>query len=134
MVVTGWRAALLIVVGLIIVAALLIALFWLGLGLAALAAVVWFNLVLLPRLAARSRIPELVLAAALMPLLAGAGLALAGTGGLVAGCAIWLLGVALPRALLWRFRRRLERQRQVDPSLHPVRIIDADFTSRTSGY
>jgi hypothetical protein len=134
MVVTGWRAALLLVVGLVVLAALLIALFWLGLGLAALAVVVWFNLGLLPRLAARLRVRELVLAAALMPLLAAAGLALAGTGGLVAGCAIWLLGVALPRALLWRFRRRLERQRQLDPNLQPVRVIDADFTSRTSSY
>jgi hypothetical protein len=133
MVLTGWRAALVLIVGLVLVAVLLTALFWFGLVLAALGAVVWFNLVLLPRLAARLRVPELVLAAALVPVLAAAGLAVAGTSGLLVGCSIWVLGVALPRALLWRYRRRLERQRQIDPRLHPVRIVDAEFTTRTSG-
>jgi hypothetical protein len=132
MVLTGWRAALVLIVGLVLVALFLTALFWIGLVLAAVGVLVWFNLVLVPRLAARSRVPELVLAAALVPLLAAAGLALAGTSGLIVGCSIWVLGVALPRALLWRYRRRLERQRQVDPRVHPVRIIDTDFTTRTS--
>jgi hypothetical protein len=130
MVLTGWRAALVLIVGLVLAALLLTALFWIGLGLAALGVVVWFNLLLLPRLATRTRIPELVLAAALMPLLGAAGLAVAGTTGLIVGCSIWVLGVALPRALVWRYRRRLERQRQFDPQLHPVRIIDTEFTTR----
>ena len=133
MVLTGWRAALVLIVGLVLVAVLLTALLWLGLVLVALGVVVWFNLVLLPRLAARARVPELVLAAALVPLLAAVGLAVAGTSGVLVGCSIWVLGVALPRALLWRYRRRLERRRQVDPQLHPVRIIDTEFTTRTPG-
>ena len=133
MVLTGWRAALVLIVGLVLVVVLLTALFWLGLVLAALGVVVWFNLVLLPRLAARLRLRELVLAAALVPVLAAVGLAVAGISGVLVGCSIWVLGVALPRALLWRYRRRLERQRQVDPSLHPVRIIDTEFTTRPSG-
>jgi hypothetical protein len=132
MVLTGWRAAVILILGLVLVAVFLTALFWLGLALAALGVLAWFNLVLLPRLAVRTRVPELVLAAALVPVLAAVGLMLAGPTGVIAGCSIWVLGVALPRALLWRYRRRLEQQRQVDPGLHPVRIIDTEFTTRPS--
>jgi hypothetical protein len=129
MYVTGWRAALLVVAALVVVGLLLTALFWIGLALAALAAVAWLNLYVLPRIELRTRIPQLVLAAALLPLAAAIGLALAGTGGVVAGCCVWLLGVAAPRALLWRLRRRL-RQAQ-NQSNKPVRVIDTGFTSRT---
>src|SRR5947209_1092731 len=104
---TGWRATAAVVGVVVVIALLLTALFWLGVLIAALGVVIWFNLFLLPSIALRTRIPLVVLCAALLPIAAGAGFGIAGTGGLIAGASIWLLGVALPRVLLWRLRRRL---------------------------
>jgi hypothetical protein len=123
---SGWRAILIMLTALVAVALLLTALFWLGVLLAALAAVAWFNIFLLPGVSVRTRIPELLIAAALLPIAAALGLGLAGTGGLIGGCAVWLLGVAVPRGLLWQMRRRL---RSRTPHA-PVRILDTRFTSR----
>jgi hypothetical protein len=123
-----WRTSLLVISALVLLALLLTALFWLGLLLAALALVAWFNIFLLPRVAFRSRIPELLLAAALLPIAAAIGLWLAGTGGLVAGCTVWVLGVASPRVVMWRLRRRFSRSLATDP--RGTRIIDTRYTSR----
>jgi hypothetical protein len=133
MVITGWRAAVVLVIGLLLIALLVTALFWVAILLAALGAVAWFNMRLLPDIARRVRVRELVLAAALLPVLALAGLALAGSSGIIAGCSVWLVGVALPRGLLRYMLRRAERQRQanLDARLHPVRIIDIPHTPRS---
>jgi len=125
---SGWRATIILVAGLVVLALLLTALFWLGILLAVLAAVAWFNIFLLPRLAYRTRIPELVLAVALLPISAAAGLGLAGTSGIVAGCSIWVLGVALPRVVMWRLRRRLSRRTRLSSS----RVIDTRYSTKNS--
>jgi tellurite resistance protein TehA-like permease len=128
---SGWRGAMVVVTALVVLALLLTALFWLGVLLAALAAVAWFNLFLLPSLSARSRIPEWILALVLLPMVAAAGLVLGGSGGLVAGCVLWILGVALPRTVRWRLRRRLERG--IVSHRHLPTVIDARFTSNHPG-
>ena len=124
MVVSGWRAGLLVLVGLVLVGVLLAAVFWIGVLLAVLASVGWVNLILLPRLALWSRIPQLILAFALLPLLALCGFALAGQSGIVAGGVIWGLGVALPRAALWRMRRRLGRGGRGGTGLRRAQVIE----------
>ena len=116
--VSGWRAALVVVAAVVLVALLLTAIFWLAIALVALAAVAWFNVLLLPRLAVRLHVPLLALTIGLVAPLAGVGYLLGGTSGAVAGLAIWLLGVALPRAALARYQRRLDQRRN-----EPVTII-----------
>ncbi len=125
MVFSGWRAAVWFVAALLVVSLLLAAVFWIGVVLAVLAAVGWFNLLLLPRLAARFRMSELLLAMGLLPLLAAGGLAMAGVSGVVAGCSVWAVGVALPRAILWRLRRRYWQGVGTGVTLRRVRVIDA---------
>ena len=129
---TGWRPALVVVAALVVLALLLTALFWIGVLLAGLAVIAWFNIFLLPSIAFRTRIPQLVLAAALLPIAAAIGLGLAGSGGLIAGCSVWLLGVALPRLVLWRVRRRFANRMATDPRLRAMRVIDTQFSSRNS--
>ena len=129
MVFSGWRAVVWLVAALLLVSILVTVVFWIGVLLAVLAAIVGLNLILLPRLAARFRTPELVLAVGLLPVLAGGGLALDGVSGVVAGCAGWAIGVALPRAVLWRLRRRLGPRAGGGTGLRRVRVIDARFTS-----
>jgi hypothetical protein len=103
----GWRAALIVVTALVLIALVLAAIFWLALALAAVLAVAWFNLLLLPRIAARLRIPQVVLAIVLLLLLGGAGYLLGGITGALEGGAVWLIAVPAPRAVMWRLRRRL---------------------------
>jgi hypothetical protein len=130
MVFSGWRAALWLLAALLIVGLVLTAVFWIALLLAVLAAVAWFNLLLLPSVAARLRTPELVLAIALLPVLAAGGLASAGLSGVVAGCSVWVVGVALPRAVMWRLRRRLGHKAGIGlRRLRAVRVIDSGFGS-----
>ena len=119
-VISGWRAALVLVALVVLGALLLTAMFWLAIALVALAAVAWLNLLLLPRLAVRLHVPLLALGIALLVPLAGIGYLLAGVTGAVEGLAVWLLGVALPRALLWRYQRRLG---QPADEQEPVTII-----------
>jgi hypothetical protein len=129
MVFSGWRAVLLVLAALLLVSLLLVAVFWIGVLLAVLAAVGWFNLLLLPRLAVRLRVPAVALAIGLLPLLGGGGLALAGLSGVVAGCSVWAIGVALPRVVLWRLRRRIRHGVGGGTQLRRVRVIDAEFSS-----
>ena len=133
MVSSGWRTALWMVAGVLVVSLLLAALFWIGVLLVALALVGWFNLVLLPRVALRLRIPQRVIAIALLPVLAAGGLALAGLSGAVAACSIWTIGVALPRVVLWRVRRRLWQGARGEMRLRRVRVIDQDSALRKRG-
>src|SRR5579863_9856409 len=65
-VISGWRLAVVVVIALVVLALLLTAIFWLAIALAALAAVAWFNWLLLPRLAVRLHAPLLLLALALL--------------------------------------------------------------------
>jgi hypothetical protein len=128
MVFSGWRAVVWLLAAVLLVGLLLAAVFWIGVLLAVAAVVGWVNLVLLPRVAGRVRLPQLVLAMALLPLLAAGGMALAGLSGVVAGGFIWAIGVALPRAVLWRVRRRLGRRVDGGTGLRRVRMIDAEYT------
>jgi hypothetical protein len=134
MVLSGWRALLALVFLLVVVSLLLVAAFWFGVLLAAVGAVVWLNLQLLPRLSVRLRVPQLVLALSLLPVLAAVGLALGGGGGLMAGCSLWVLGVALPRAALRWLRSRNGRDpttgAYLNPQAQPPRIIDTTFSTR----
>jgi hypothetical protein len=123
---SGWRALVWLLIGLLVIGLLLTVLFWAGVLLAVIAAAAWFNLVLLPRVAARLRMNQLVLVIALLPVLGGGGLALGGLNGLAAGGVVWLAGVALPRGLMWRLRRRLGRARG-STQMSRVRVIDSGF-------
>lgn len=110
MVFSGWRAGLIVLAALVLIGVLLTAIFWLALLVGAVLGVAWFNLLLMPRLAVRLRLPQVVLAIALLVLLAAGGFGLAGVTGAIEGAAVWLLGVAAPRVVLWRVRRRIDRR------------------------
>ena len=133
MVISGWRAAILLVAGMLVAALLLTFVVWLAVLAGVIAAVAWLNLVLLPRISTRSRMPYVVVAVLLLPLLAAGGLLLGGPSGVVAGASAWLLGVALPQALLLRLRAHLRRASWRAPSsgrgvwLVPVRDMSVGF-------
>jgi hypothetical protein len=128
-VITGWRAALVLVAAVLVLLLLLAAVFWLGIILAVLAVVAWFNLTLLPRVARGIHVPEPALAALLLPVLAAAGYWLNTTQGAIAGAAIWLFGVVAPRVALRRFRRRIGEIRVATTPDNAVQIIDTQFRS-----
>jgi hypothetical protein len=127
---SGWRALVWLLAALLVVGLLLTVIFWVGVLLAVLAVVGWFNLLLLPRVAQRLRTNELVLASVLLPLLGAGGFTVAGLNGLIAGSIVWVLGVALPRGLMWRMRRRLARG---GTQLRRMRVIDSGFTVKNPG-
>jgi len=127
MVISGWRAGVVLAVGLVLACLLVFALFWVGVLLVACGVVAWFNLMLLPRVARRLRVPEMALAIGLLPLLGIVGFVVGAVSGLAAGIAIWAIGVALPRGLVRYLRRRRLAQESANASLGQVRIIDADF-------
>jgi hypothetical protein len=105
---SGWRAALVILAALVVVGLLLMAFFWLAALGAVIAAVAAFNVVLVPRIARRLRVPELVIVGALLVVLAAGGWLVGGLTAAAAGVVAWLVGVVGPRLVLRRFRRRLE--------------------------
>jgi hypothetical protein len=107
MVVSGWRAALIVLAAIVLVGLVLTALFWLAVIFAVLLAVLGLNLVVLPRIAHRTRIPTVVLGLIFLIALVGGGYLLGGIPGAVEGIVIWLLGVAAPRVVLWRLRQRM---------------------------
>src|SRR5260370_40850033 len=127
MIFSGWRAVVWLLVAVLIAGLLLTVVFWVGVLLAALAVVAWFNLLVLPNVAARLRTPERLLAIALLPLLAAGGLLLGGLSGLAASSAIWAIGVALPRVALWRLRRRLRQSTRAGTALRQGPNIHASF-------
>jgi hypothetical protein len=125
---SGWRAAVWLIAALLVASLLLTALFWIGIVVAALAVVGSFNLLVIPRLAARLHAPEAVLAIGALPLLAGVGLMLGGPGGLLVGGGVWALGVAVPRFALRRYRHRLGKLMNTPGAQgRPVRVIDTEF-------
>jgi hypothetical protein len=104
---SGWRLALALVVGVLFIALVLSAILWLAALLALVIGVAWLNLVLLPRVARRLRVPRLVLDLACLVLLGGVGWLLAAETGVVAGAVGWLVAIGLPRVLSRRYRDRL---------------------------
>jgi hypothetical protein len=105
---SGWRLGLALVVGVLFALLVLTTLLWFAALLAIVMAVAILNLVLLPRVARRLRIPRLALDLACLALLAGAGWLLAGTTGLVAGAIGWLVGIGAPRLVAHRLRDRVQ--------------------------
>ena len=98
----GWRATLILaglaLGGLLFALVLTVALFWIGLALAALAGVGLLHLVYLPRAAAFLRRPVDQIVLGLLPLLALAGWAIAGApSGALAGLLAWALALLAPR-------------------------------------
>jgi hypothetical protein len=128
MVLTGWRSLAALLALLLVVGLLLTALFWAAALALAVAAAAWFSLGLLPRLADRLHVPLIATAFGLLAVLIAGGLLLAGTTGAIAGSGVWLVGVALPRVVVWKVRAQLQRQvasAQVDPlRISPPRVID----------
>jgi hypothetical protein len=82
---------------------------WLAIALALVAAVVWLNLVLLPRLSRRLHVPRLPLDLACLVLLAAPGWLLGGTTGAALGALAWLAGVGVPRLVGQHLRARIRR-------------------------
>lgn len=107
-VLSGWRAALLILAALVVVALLVMAFFWLAALGAVIAAVAAFNVVFVPRIARRLRVPELAIVGGLLVVLAGGGWLVGGLTAAAAGVVAWLVGVVGPRLVLRRLDRRLE--------------------------
>jgi hypothetical protein len=105
---TGWRAVLAILAALVVVGLLIMAFFWLAALAAVIAAVAAFNVLGVPRLARRLRVPELVLVGALLVVLTAGGLLLGGPVAAAGGIAAWVIGVLVPRLVLRRFRQNLE--------------------------
>jgi 4-hydroxybenzoate polyprenyltransferase len=128
MVLTGWRGLAALVAVLLVLALLLTALFWLAALALAVAAAAWLSLGVLPRLAERLHVPQLALALGLLAVLVAGGLLLGGTTSALAACGVWLVGVALPRAVLWKLRSQLRRRvasGHADPlRIQPPRVID----------
>ncbi len=107
-VVSGWRAALVILIALVVVGLLIAAFFWLAVLASVIVAVAGFNVLAVPRLARRVHVSELVIVGVLLPVLALGGWLLGGPVALAAGVAAWIVGVAVPRVVLRRFRRNLD--------------------------
>ena len=128
MVLTGWRGLAVLVAVLLVLGLLLTALFWLAALALAVAAAAWFSLGVLPRLAERLHIPQLALALGLLAVLLAGGLLLGGTPGAIAASGVWLVGVALPPAVLWKLRSQLLRRVASGHGdslrIQPPRVID----------
>jgi hypothetical protein len=96
---------------------------WAAALLAVIGGVGWLNLVLLPRLAYRLHVPHLALAIVCLPVLAGVGWLLGGTGGAITGGVGWCLAIGVPRILGWRVRSRLRKP----GDLARPRVIEGGF-------
>ena len=90
-----------------LLALLLAVALWVAIALILVGAILWFNLVLLPRLAQRLRVPGLVLELILLPLVAGPGWLIGGPTGAGLGALAWLAGIGLPRLIGRRLRARM---------------------------
>jgi hypothetical protein len=104
MVMTGWRAAALLLVALAVAALLIAVAVWALIALALVGAVLWLNLVLLPRLSRRLHVPGPVLEVVLLAALAGPGWLVGRVPGAVLGGLVWLAGIAVPRLVGRRLR------------------------------
>ena len=131
-VLTGWRAALAIVAALFVVAILLAAFFWLAVLASVIAAVAGFNLLLVPRIARRFRVSELVIVGALLVVLAAGGIVVGGPTAAAAGVVAWLVGVVGPRLALRKFRRRLDAAELRTQGSSPL-IVDLERAPMGAG-
>jgi hypothetical protein len=93
------RVLLVSVVVIAALALLALAALWLILVLLAAGGVLWLNLVIVPRLTRRLRVPRVALEVAVLLALGAAGWLLGGTTGLALGALAWLVGIGLPRLL-----------------------------------
>jgi len=91
-----------------VVGLLMAAFFWVAVLAAVIVAVAGFNVLAVPRLARRLRVSELVIVGALLAVLAVGGWLVGGPVAFAAGVAAWVVGVAVPRVVLRRFRRNLD--------------------------
>jgi len=107
-VLSGWRATLAVLAALIVLGLLVMAFFWLAALVSVIVAVAAFNVLLVPRIARRVRVPELLIVGCLLVILGGGGWLVGGPTAAAAGIVAWLLGVLGPRLVLRRFRRSLE--------------------------
>ena len=105
--VTGWQVAAALILGLVLLALLIAVALWVAIGLLVVGAILWLNLVLLPRLAGRLHVPGLVLELILLPLVAGPGWLIGGLTGAALGATAWLAGIAIPRLIGRRLRARI---------------------------
>jgi hypothetical protein len=112
MVVTGWRAAVALLIVLAVVVLLVAIALWVAIALGVIAAVLWLNLVLLPRLARRLHMPGLALELICLPLLGGAGWLLGGPTWAALAALTWLAGIGLPRLAGRRLRARMRSAAQ----------------------
>ena len=101
------RGPLAYVVAITALALLMVAAVWLALVLLAAGGVLWFNLVVVPRLARCLGVPRVALEVILLLALAGGGWLLGATSGLALGCLVWLVGIGLPRLVGARLRARV---------------------------
>jgi hypothetical protein len=107
MAITGWRAAVALLIALIVLAMLIALAVWVAIAVAVVGAILWLNLVVLPRLAVRLHVPGLALELILLPLVAGPGWLIGGPAGAGLGALAWLAGIGLPRLVGRRLRARM---------------------------
>jgi hypothetical protein len=125
MVISGWRAAVAVVIGLVVLALLIAVALWVAISLAILGAVLWLNVVVLPRLSRRLRVPRIVLDLICLPVLAGAGWLLNGPTGAVLGALAWLTGIVVPQLVGRRLIARMTTARG-----GPTTVIVLDSPAR----
>lgn len=130
------RAALVALIGLVLLAAAVAVLTGLFLIVALVVGLAVLNLIYLPRIAARVRLPVGWVALILIPFMILAGEVIAGPEGVAWSVVVWLVAIGLPRAIgqdmLRRLRRGLQaRVQYYDVSPHPP--VDAqDSRTRTT--
>jgi hypothetical protein len=104
---SGWRAVLALVLALAVLVLLIAVALWIAVALTVVGAILWLNLVFLPRFARGLHVPVLALELTCLPLLGGIGWLLGGPTGAVFGALAWLAGIGAPRLVGRRLRARL---------------------------
>jgi hypothetical protein len=130
------RAALVALIGLALLAAAVAVLTGLFLIVVLVVGLAVLNLIYLPRVAARVRLPVGWVAMILIPFMILAGEVIAGPEGVAWSVVVWLVAIGLPRAIGQDLLRRLRRELQ-DRGIQfydvPSRRVDAqDSTTRTT--
>jgi hypothetical protein len=130
------RAALVALIGLALLAAAVAVLTGLFLIVVLVVGLAVLNLIYLPRIAARVRLPVGWVAMILIPFMILAGEVIAGPEGVAWSVVVWLVAIGVPRAIGQDLLRRLRRELQ-DRGIQfydvPSRRVDAqDSTTRTT--
>jgi hypothetical protein len=130
------RAALVALIGLALLAAAVAVLTGLFLIVVLVVGLAVLNLIYLPRIAARVRLPVGWVAMILIPFMILAGEVIAGPEGVAWSVVVWLVAIGVPRAIGQDLLRRLRRELQ-DRGIQfydvPARRVDAqDSTTRTT--